>query len=101
MCGRLLVLGVNPFQGSSALDSWMGTDHGICLWDNALVMRKFDGVVVLGRLWMVFSWGVEGGEEEPSGQVLLSRFRRRRVVSNSPIFYVIYYILISGGFDTP
>ncbi len=28
--GRLLALGVNPLQGSAALDSWMGTVHGIC-----------------------------------------------------------------------
>ena len=54
------------------------------------------------RFWVgcgFFSWGGGGGEEDSSGQVLQSRFRRRHVGSNSPIFYVIYYILISGGFD--
>ena len=45
-----------------------------------------------------FSWGGGGGEEDSSGQVLQSRFRTRHEGSNSPIFYVIYYILISGGF---
>ena len=34
--GRLLVLGVNPLQGSAALDSWMWTTHGICPWDSTL-----------------------------------------------------------------
>ena len=72
----------------------MGTVHGIC---PTLVMRKFDGVDVLSRLWMVFSWGDGEGEEEPSGQVPLSRFRMRHVVSNNPIFYVILDILISVG----
>ena len=48
--------------GSTTLDSWMGTDHGIYPWDNTLVMGKFDGVGVLGGLWMVFLWGpVRGG----------------------------------------
>ncbi len=43
-----------------------------------------------------FSCGGGGGEEETPGHVLLSRFRRRTTFSNNPIFYVIYYILISG-----
>ncbi len=87
--------GCESVQGSTVLDSWMGTDHGICPWDNSLVMRKFDGVVVLGRLWMVFSWGGGTGKEEPSGQVLLSRFWRRHSVPNITIFYVIHYTLSS------
>ena len=64
--GRLLVLGVNPLQGSVTLDSWMGTDHGIYPWDITLVMGKFDGGVVLGGLWMVFLW--DPWEEKTSGQ---------------------------------
>ena len=56
------------------------------------------------RFWVgcgFSSWGVRGGEEDSSGQVLQSRFRRRHSGSNNPIFYVIYYILISGGFVVP
>ena len=56
----------------------------------------------MGRCFWVgcgfFSWVVGGGEEDSSGQVPQSRFHRRRAGSNSPIFYVIYYILSSGGF---
>ncbi len=37
---------------------------------------KFDGETFLGRTWMFFPWGFGGGEEEASGQVLLSLFRR-------------------------
>ncbi len=62
------VLDVNPLEGSAELDSWMGTDRGICPWVITLVMRKYDGVVVLGGLWMVFlwdpcRWGDRDGEE--------------------------------------
>ena len=71
--GPFRVLGVNPFQGSTALDSWMGTDHGIFPWDITLVMRKFDG-------------GSAG-----------SFFVGRSALSNNPIFYVTCYILSSGG----
>ena len=39
-----------------------------------------------------FSWVGGGGEEDSSGQVLQSRFHRRRAGSNSPIFlcYILY-----------
>ena len=40
--------GCESFPGSVVLDSWMGTVHGICPWDNTLVMRKFDG----GTSWV-------------------------------------------------
>ena len=52
------------FQGSVALDSWMGTVHGIC---PTLVMRKFDGVDVLSRLWMVFLGGDVEGKRKLQG----------------------------------
>ncbi len=71
--GRLLTLGVNPLQ----LDSWMGTDHGICPWVSALVMRKFDGWGIWGGLWMVFLWDpFEGGDREETtpGHVQQGRF---------------------------
>ena len=75
----------------------MGAAHGIYPWVSALVRRSLDEEA----FWVVcgfFPLGGGGGEEDSPGQVLQSRFRRRRVGSNSPIFYVIYYILSSGGF---
>ena len=40
---------------------WTGFVDGDCPWDlslgHSLVMGKFDGVGVLGGLWMVFLWG--------------------------------------------
>ena len=83
-------------EGSVALDSWMGTAHGICPWDNSLEMRKFDGGGIWGGLWMVFLWGpFEGGdgEETTSGHVQQGRFRwTTRVCQTAPFFmlYVIY-----------
>jgi hypothetical protein len=51
-----LVLGVNPFQKSGALDFRMTTT----LWDLSLGRRtgdgKFDGETFWGGLWMVFPW---------------------------------------------
>ena len=44
---------VNLDEGSTALDSWMKTDHGI--YPSVSVGDgKFDGDVFLGRLRMVF-----------------------------------------------
>ncbi len=69
----------------------MGDTHEIYPWGNALVRRSLDGE----EFWVgcgFFSWGGGGGEEDSSGQVLQSRFDRRRVGSNSPIFlcYILY-----------
>ena len=53
--------GCESLEGSTALDSWMGTDHGICPWVIALLMRKFDG----GTFWVgcgwFFFWVLVGG----------------------------------------
>jgi len=56
----------------------------------------------LGRLWMVFSWGGGGGEEETPGHGLLSRFSQDDASLRTALFfYVIYYILSSGSFAAP
>ena len=64
--------------------------------DSALVMRKFDGWVIWGGLWMVFLWvPFEGGdgEETTTGHVQEGRFRwTTRVCQTAPFFMltVIY-----------
>jgi hypothetical protein len=61
-------LGVNPFAGSAALDSRMGTDYGIYSWVSALVM----GILMGRRFWVgcgLFFWTGRGGEEKASGHV--------------------------------
>ncbi len=101
--GRLLPLGVNPCEGSAALDSWMGTDHGICPWGTAVVMRNFDGWGFGGGLWMVFLWGpFEGGdgEETTPGYVHQGRFRWTTRVVNQPhfLFNIPRLYIEQGGF---
>ena len=64
--------GCESFAGISCT----GFTDGDCLWDLSLGRHtgdgKFDGEVFLGRLWMLFLVG----------------------------FYVLYYILSSGGFTS-
>ena len=76
-------------DGGLPMGSILGSAHGD---------GKLDGETFLGRTWMFFSWGGGGGEEEAPGQVLLSRFRRTTRAFKQSHFYVIYSILISGGF---
>jgi len=62
---RLLVLDVNPFQRSDALNSRMGTTYGVYPWVRVLVM----GNLMLRRFgWVVdgFFLGGRGGEEKAS-----------------------------------
>ena len=74
--GKVSVLWKTKIWGSTSLDLWMGTDHVICAWDRT-------------------------GEGKRQRQVTYIRvvFSGRHVFSNVPIFYVICYILSSGGFD--
>jgi hypothetical protein len=53
---------------------------------------RFDGETFLGGTWMFFSWADGGGEEEESGQVPLSRFRRTSLAFKQPHFlcYILY-----------
>ena len=57
---------------------------------------KFDGETLLGGLWMFFSWGDGGGEEELQGTTV-ETFSEDDTSSKHPC-YVIYYMLSSGGF---
>ncbi len=52
-------------MGPIHLGSWMGTAQGI--YPGHTGDGKFDGKTFLGGLWMFFSWGVGGGEEELQG----------------------------------
>jgi hypothetical protein len=95
-CGRFLVLGVNPFTGVR----YTGFTDGDCLWDLSLGQLtgdgKFDGKTFwVGCGWFFFFGGSGRGRGTP-GHVLMRRFGRTTRVPNIP-FYVIYYILISGG----
>ena len=81
---RLIVLGVNPFQRSDTLNSWvMGN----------LMGRRF-GWVVDG----FFLGGTGGGRETVRTRSPGSVFSRWHTFLNGSIFYVIYYIFSSGGF---
>jgi hypothetical protein len=95
-CGHLLVLGVNPFPGVRCT----GSTDGDCLWDLSLGQctdeGKFDGETFWVGCGCFFLGGRGKGRGTP-GHVQLRRFLRTTRVPNSP-FYVIYYILISGGF---
>ena len=61
-----------------------------------------------GAFWVGYGWfffgalvgGDGGGEEKTPGHVHQGRFAGRRAFLNSPIMYVICYILISGGFTS-
>jgi hypothetical protein len=92
--GRSLVLGVNPFPGVSCTFV-----DGDCSWylflDQFIGEGKFDGRV-LGRLLMVFLEGGGGERENVRSRSVGSFFDGRHVSSNSPIFYVLYHILIRG-----
>jgi hypothetical protein len=61
---------------------------------------KFDGETFWGRLWMVFLGGSGGGKRRRQGTLEGSVFAGRRAFLNIPIFYVVYYVLNSGGFAT-
>jgi hypothetical protein len=76
----------------------MGTDQGIYPWVSTLVMGNLMG----RRFWVgrgCFCLGGQGRGRGSVRTVLMSRFSGRHVFSNSRIFYVIYYILSSGGFS--
>ena len=75
---------------------------GTCLWDLCLDKYtgdgRFDGQAFLGRL-LIFSFEGRGrGRGSVRASPAESFFAGLRALSNSPIFYVIYCILISGGF---
>ena len=78
---------------------------GVCLWDLSRGQRtgdgRFDGEAFLGGLLIFFLGGV--GEGKRRLQVtfrMVCFFAGRHEFPNSP-FYVIYYILNSGGFTSP
>ena len=86
-------------KGSTALDSRMGT----YLWDLCLDKYtgdvRFHGESFLGEVVDFFLLGGRGrGRGSARARTAESFFAGRRALSNSPIFYVIYYILSSGGF---
>ena len=88
------------FAGYLANHDRAHSPYGIYPWVSALVMGNLMG----RRFWVgcgwFFSWGEGGGEEETPGHVQHGFFfAGRREFPNSP-FYVMYYILISGGFGT-
>jgi hypothetical protein len=60
---------------------------------------KFDGKTFWVGCGWIFSWGVRGRGRGTQGYILMRSFRRTTRVPNNS-FYVIYYILISGGFDS-
>ena len=75
---------------------------GACLGDLCLDKYtgdgKFDGEAFLGRL-LIFFLGERGrGRGSVRASPAESFFTGLRALSNSPIFYVIYYMLSSGGF---
>jgi hypothetical protein len=89
--------GCESFAGVSCT----GFTDGDCLWDLSLGRTgdgKIDGETFLGRLWMVLLDGSGGGKRRRQGTSAGSVFAGRRALLNSPIFYVVYYILSSGGF---
>jgi hypothetical protein len=69
-------------------------------YNGGLLLRLFRGALGTsgsvvsdsGRSHCFFSWGDGGGEEEESGQVLLSRFRRTTCAFKQPHFlcYILY-----------
>ena len=80
-----------------------GSDHGIYPWGNALVMGMFDR----GAFWVGCEWvflgalvggGLGWGRGNTRARSVGSFFAGRHSFSNRPIFYVICYILSSGGF---
>jgi hypothetical protein len=79
-----------------------GFTDGDCLWDLSLGQHtgdgKIDGETFLGRLWMVFLDGTGGGRERVRSHFSRVGFRWTTRVLNSPIFFMLYYILSSGGF---
>ena len=86
-------------QGSITLDSWMGTDHGICPWDITLVMGIFDGWTFwVGCGWFFFgSLGKDGdGEEKTTGHVYQGRFSLDNVSRcfQTSTFFLCYILYI-------
>jgi hypothetical protein len=93
--GRLRVLGVNLFAGVHY--TWIpdGDSQGNLSLGQHTGDGKSDGETFLGRTWMFFLGG-RGGKRKRQGMV--SRVGRwtTRVFKQS--HFVIYYMLISGGF---
>ncbi len=92
--------------GGSGCESLVGVRctgfvDGDCLWDLSLGQHTGDGKFDGKSFWVgcgwFFSWGGRGRGRGTPGQVLLRCFHRTTRVPKST-FYVIYYILISGGF---
>ena len=77
----------------------MGTVYGIYPCDSALVMGKFDGETFLGRL-LIFFFGGAGEGKRNSRACNAETFSQDDTSSKHPCVYVIYYMLISGGFAT-
>jgi hypothetical protein len=88
---RLRDLGVNPLQGSAALDSRMETVYGIYPWVGGLVMGNFMG----RRFWVgcrCFFWEGRVGEEKESGHVRRVGFRWTTHVVKQTNFFLLYII---------
>ena len=79
-------------QGSAALRFTNGDCPGNLSLGQHTGDGKLDGETFFGRTWMFFPWGGGGGEEEATGQVLLSRFRRTTRTFKQPHFlcYILY-----------
>ncbi len=94
--GRLLVLGVDPFTGVHCT----GFGNGDCLWDLSLGQHTGDGNFDGETFWVgcgwFFSWGSGRGRGDSRSR---SAFSGRHEFPNIP-FYVLYYIMSSGGFST-
>ena len=75
----------------------MGTAYGIYPWGSALVMGKFDGETFLGRL-LIFFFGGAGEGKRNSRSRNAETFSQDDAISKQPCVYVIYSMLISGGF---
>ena len=79
-----------------------GFADGDCLWDLSLGQRngdgKFDGETFLGRLLIFFLGGRGRGRGGPRASTAESFSQDDARFQTAPFFYVIYYILSSGGF---
>ena len=77
----------------------MGSAHGIYPWDSTLVRRSLDGETYWVCCGCFFLGGTGEGTRTHQGKYCRVVFTGDAWgITNSPIFYVIYYILISGGF---
>jgi hypothetical protein len=76
---------------------------GTCLWDLCLDKYtgdgRFDGESFLGRLWIFFlgGWGRGRGRDRAS---TAESFSQDDTHFQTVPFFMLYYILISGGFAT-